>query len=361
MYVPNLMPGDVHRLWMSHRPSRETVHQRQQGSDNRNTGPIFEPNEYPSMPSYTPAFAGALQYTASTARIRKIVDTRGESAGSGFNDESTTLDQLSLEIDTHLQMMRRLQFIGYDYLKPMGINKTMRQMAEEQDQRPEETETNNVGNSGVNASGSTGNEAFQGNAGNESYDVGNIAIDQSGDTDRGVSGSGEGAEGTSILDGPDLDAELSDRDVSGNYDSLEGDTSDAEEGNGNDVELRGIEEVSGDDEEEAEAGIEEGQFFMASEEYQSDHLIADHSKSAHSFLFAEGSNFTRRNIPRLPSTPPIPGATQNNPVANSGATTTTMSSIPTQIGSNVQLGTTGVTSPFNGIEADTLDHDMTVE
>ncbi|QPG73333.1 hypothetical protein FOA43_000643 [Brettanomyces nanus] len=343
-------------------------HQRHLGGSNDQTQPTVSTsninNEYPSMPSYTAAYATALQYTSSTSRIRNMIDIRGEMSGleigSGFNDESTTLDQISLEIDTHLQLLKEMQFTGYNYLKPIGISKNMRQFKEVEEQRHSEGNTDADYGEGLMSV-----DAFQTTTsfGNDTYRAGNMAIDEAGVVD-GI--NDRGAEGTSILD-HDLDANLSDRDASATFgsfideDSGEEDVIDEESNNRHGtayVDVQNVEIPAG-----GQDGDEEGQFFMVSEEYQSDHGISEHSKRSRSFSFLGNSSFTQmqaHNDVPLPSTPPPPPQING---LNSGATIDTIGTVATTatINSNT-VQTTGITSPLeDGIQADTSDHDMSVQ
>lgn len=379
MFMPNLMPGDVHRLWM--------VHQKNDNNHGHrlNKTEIPEIDQSESMSSYTPAYIGALQHTASTKKIKEIIELRGGNSNKfGFNDEITTLDQISLELDTRLQLIKRTQYIGSNYIKPIGLDKTLSQTLVEKEQqrqrqrediqerrlreqqRQQQQEQQEEGQQQQQQQHSSGNLTDTNTTdGTSQWDNGFIAFD-SFEHGSGIQRPAErSAEiGESFL-GRNLDSELFDRDTR---------SDDNEEGNetanlipsryqSSYLEARNDDNDDDDDDDDSAPSEEDSRFFMASEEYETERGDPNHSHDNHrSVQFIGSSSFTTGQ-----QREPVSGEisdTQDALAGHSSLLVTSAATTGPSTGRSIQVdqSTTAITSPpEKNIEMDNSDHDMTVE
>lgn len=377
MFIPNLMPGDIHRMWMNrtgaHFMDSNTVAPHN-ASNEANTHTGIDQNEYPSMPSYTANASGPIKHSQSTLKIRKIIGTHGASSDLGFNDVFTTLDQVSLLLDSKLKSLDEIGNIGADTMKPFGYDKTLNELRAEREQEKKQQDLQHQEESSIQDD----LHEVQALAASASYDFSNDegsitnfeeAVERVGRTTNFVppriSISSEGP-----ISSHDLDADLSDRDID-NDAELEAVQSSVDMHFGIDDQSSdsgyiqpqfNMQRSDGDqehDEEDILAPADgDGEFFMASEEYQVDHTINEHSrKQSYSFLgnssftqpaVQESSNYEQDNdVPRLT------GAADTG---ITGGTTATIYSAAAH-----EINSTAITSPLGDIEDEISDHDMTVE
>lgn len=290
------MPGDVHRLWMG-RLDKELENNGQDKLD------------YSSMSSYTASSAGPLQ--CDDSRVRQAM-APSNTSGSGFSDETTTLDQLGLEIGTQLKRLNDLKYIGYDYLKPMGLDKTMAQIADEQQAAAAEL--------------ASGTEYPEREAAVEPLESVNVDMASNGEV-------------SSVLE-RDLDANIEDRD------SLTGDVHDDAEGFASATLQMTAADISVD----GSPVDADSAFFMAAEEYQTDHGVVEPKQHGSSFL--GNSSFAEPADPITGTSGPLVGT--SGPISGSTGPTTG----PTSVTSGPVVSTVATTPD---IETETSDHDMTVE
>lgn len=124
--MPNLVPRDVHHLWLQPNekpnsrnkvpdPTRANIHRRNQEDHNEQS--------QRQRTFYAPPLSAY-----SSERPGAAVPSRDvSSAGSDQNDAILN------DIETRIKELRSIRTLGYSYLAPLGIGKTMRTLNEEMD------------------------------------------------------------------------------------------------------------------------------------------------------------------------------------------------------------------------------------
>lgn len=371
MFIPNLMPGDIHRMWMN----RTGAHYMDSTSSPHNVSGEYnvcsgnDRNEYPSMPSYSANTSGPITHMQSTMKIRKIIGTHDES-NTGFNDVFTTLDQVSLILDSKLRRLNEIGSIGADTIKPFGYDKTLNELRAEHEQEKKQEEMQHPTGSPTQ----TDLNELQVSAASTNYNYsnneGSVNNLRESIVDADPSTSNHIPERVSVssedpISSHDLDAELSNRDEDSNADlesvQHENDVHiavDDHSSESGDVQQNFDTHSLGGNQESNEEDMlvqtdGDGEFFMASEEYQVDHTINEYARKR-TYSFLGNSSFTQSPVQGTSNglSGQI-GAMDTGPI--SGTTATIYSSAANDI------EPTALTSPLGDIEDEISDHDMTVE
>lgn len=125
MYMPNLVPRDVHHLWLqpNEKPSRNKVpDQARAGIHRRNQEEHSEQNQRQRS-----LYAPPLSAYSSERPGASLPSRDSSSAGSDQNDIILN------DIESRIRELRSIRTLGYSYLAPLGIGKTMRTLNEEMD------------------------------------------------------------------------------------------------------------------------------------------------------------------------------------------------------------------------------------
>ncbi len=372
MFIPNLMPGDIHRMWMNRTDTHYTdsTSSPHNVSSEYNVHPSNDRNEYPSMPSYSANVSGPITHMQSTMKIRKIIGTHDESNKSGFNDVFTTLDQVSLILDSKLRRLNEIGSIGADTIKPFGYDKTLNELRAEHEQEKKQEEMhhptgsptqNDLNELQVSAASTNYNYVNnEGSVNNLRESIADADPSTSNNIPERVSVSSEDP-----ISSHDLDADLSNRDEDSNAD-LES----VQHGNDVHIAVDDHSSESGDaqqnfdthslggnqesNEEDVLAQTDgDGEFFMASEEYQVDHTINEYARKR-TYSFLGNSSFTQSPVQGTSD-----GLSGQIGAMDTGPTSGTTATIYSSAANGIEP--TALTSPLGDIEDEISDHDMTVE
>ncbi|KAG7856470.1 hypothetical protein KL919_004000 [Ogataea angusta] len=226
MYLPDLIPRDAHHLWMLESNTRQSTKSQDIESE-------ISTSRFPPLSSYSPAFP---------IPIRMSDKSSGLSILPSEQASNTTLEYLATSISRDLRYLSDLSKVGYSYLKPMGLGKSMKQLSEEQDH--DDDPINFEGGDAFTAVG-------------EDEEVDHIA----GNSVEELTHSLHLNNNTEA----DLDADIPNNDAYSLDFDTDGDDEDGADGSeGND----------GVTHEDDNAVINDPEAFMASEEYQDDHSIS---------------------------------------------------------------------------------------
>ncbi|ODV88292.1 hypothetical protein CANARDRAFT_26447 [[Candida] arabinofermentans NRRL YB-2248] len=116
-----------------HQQQQQQQHNQQQQQPNTTRSATY----IPPLSSYSPAFPGPMrQYnktatSLSTSKASKLSNSLILLPANTAT--SSTLDYLTMEISNDLTYLRSMGEFGYNYLKPIGVDRTLKQMAEEQE------------------------------------------------------------------------------------------------------------------------------------------------------------------------------------------------------------------------------------
>ncbi|ODV94699.1 hypothetical protein PACTADRAFT_34446 [Pachysolen tannophilus NRRL Y-2460] len=150
MYLPNLAPKDVNHLWLNSDDNggflqEESNHGNRHYHNHRATS-INEFQQQsaffaPPLSSYSAEFPGAVDISKVESR-----SNGGKFGGNGNNSNNLSSLIYSKKIDISLlykvfanaNYLDDLSSLGYDYLRPIGVDKTMQQLSEEQEELEEQ-------------------------------------------------------------------------------------------------------------------------------------------------------------------------------------------------------------------------------
>ncbi|ODQ82589.1 hypothetical protein BABINDRAFT_164360 [Babjeviella inositovora NRRL Y-12698] len=123
MYLPNILPRDVHHLWLDATDTQtDSLHrhlnlQSQVSPHQRSLQQQLQEQEEqlnvvaPPLSSYSSAYPGAMPDEARNP---------------------SNLQTLAPDLQTRVNYLNSIRTLGFSYLKPLGVNKTMAHMMEEQ-------------------------------------------------------------------------------------------------------------------------------------------------------------------------------------------------------------------------------------
>lgn len=143
MYLPSVIPSDIRTDWMytsSDNSNQLTSNIMDDGTNRRNTNTNNNTNsrsrksDFPPLSFYTPNRSTPLfmnnvnKKTFSTLKNSQNF----KKLNSRFDDHKfESIEQLSLELGTRIHKLKAFETWGYSFIKPLGLNKTMNQLIEE--------------------------------------------------------------------------------------------------------------------------------------------------------------------------------------------------------------------------------------
>ncbi|KAG7935773.1 uncharacterized protein OGAPODRAFT_92897 [Ogataea polymorpha] len=276
MFLPDLIPRDAHHLWMLESNTRQSTKSQERGSD-------INASRFPPLSSYSPALPTPIR-TSDASRGLMLLPSEQAS--------NTTLEYLATSICQDLTYLSDLSKVGYSYLKPMGLEKSMKQISEEEeyDDDPINFE---------------GGDAF-------------TAADEDEDVDNIVGNSVEELTHSLHLNNDteaDLDADIPNNDAYSLDFNTDGDGDD----DGDDDDSDGGDGIMRDD----NAVVNDAEAFMVPEEYQDDHSISINGPT------------------EIDSNPPIADVVTENVLLHSGPLTSTTETTETSASNHVRTGFAG--------------------
>ncbi|KAH3680550.1 hypothetical protein WICPIJ_008241 [Wickerhamomyces pijperi] len=135
MFMPNLIPRDVHHIWLktesttnqeaaTSTTSFSSSSQSQNQAARPNTQPQQRPTSFanyaPPLSSYSSERPGAILHSS----LRSINE-------SNSNYYGNIPDMVSTDVELRLRQLRSIRTLGFSYLAPLGIGKTMETLEEE--------------------------------------------------------------------------------------------------------------------------------------------------------------------------------------------------------------------------------------
>lgn len=143
MYLPSVIPSDIRTDWMytssdngTQLPTSLTNDRPNQriNNTNNNTNIRTRKSDFPPLSFYTPSRSTPLFMNNVNKKIfSNLKNSQNyKKLNSRFDDHKfESIEQLSLELGTRVQKLKSFETWGYSYLKPLGLNKTMNQLIEE--------------------------------------------------------------------------------------------------------------------------------------------------------------------------------------------------------------------------------------
>ncbi|ESW97615.1 hypothetical protein KL918_002988 [Ogataea parapolymorpha] len=259
--------------------TRQSTKPQERGSD-------INASRFPPLSSYSPALPTPIRISDASSGL---IILRSEQASN------TTLEYLATSISQDLTYLSDLSKVGYSYLKPMGLEKSMKQISEEEDHDDDP----------INFEGG---DAF-------------TAADEDEEVDNIVGNSVEELTHSLHLNNDteaDLDADIPNNDAysldfntdSGGVDNDDDDDDDDSDGGAG---------IMRDD----NAVINDAEAFMASEEYQDDHSISINCPTEND------------------SNPPTAYVATDNVLLHSGPLTSTTATTETSASNQIRTGRAG--------------------
>ncbi|GMF13750.1 unnamed protein product [[Candida] boidinii] len=126
MFLPDLFSRDAHNLWRSPNLAGKNRKEstRQQKTAQRNNTDSDTPYAAPPLSSYSACFTGPIFFKDRIDKNQLYFKPVNDSMQNAFDD-------MTCDIASRLHYLNHMSGIGYDYLHPIGINKTLRQTQEE--------------------------------------------------------------------------------------------------------------------------------------------------------------------------------------------------------------------------------------
>ncbi|OWB79351.1 hypothetical protein B5S32_g3571 [[Candida] boidinii] len=126
MFLPDLFSRDAHNLWRSPNLATKNGNEstRQQKAIQRNSVDSNTPYAAPPLSSYSACFTGPIFFKDKIDKNQLYFKPVNDSMQNAFDD-------MTCDIASRLHYLNHMSGIGYDYLHPIGINKTLRQTQEE--------------------------------------------------------------------------------------------------------------------------------------------------------------------------------------------------------------------------------------
>lgn len=128
MYLPNLIPTDLHVDW-----ANPSTNLNQQNKTNRgNLGvPNNRKSEFPPLSYYTPSKPTPLHMNSSSKKLYSSLKKYRSNLNTQGNADFEGLEHISLELGSRINGLNEIETWGYKWIKPLGVKKTMAQMIEE--------------------------------------------------------------------------------------------------------------------------------------------------------------------------------------------------------------------------------------
>lgn len=148
MYLPNVILTDIRTDWMHTSPNRNRSignlldnntncnrnNNNSNNNGNSNSSRNSRKSDFPSLSSYTPVKPTPYHLNSLSKKILKILEN------SNTSHDIEGLDTIAMEMGLRLQKMKEVDTWGYNWLRPIGVGKTMSQMIEERKLMEEEAE-----------------------------------------------------------------------------------------------------------------------------------------------------------------------------------------------------------------------------
>ncbi|GMG56368.1 unnamed protein product [Ambrosiozyma monospora] len=144
MFMPDLMPLDGHLTWVNQQSRPRRLDQKVPTQTHGSQRPKNDYDALQQTPStahilslshYTPASSNPLPYS-STLKNSPLGELIYSS--SNGNVPAVILDRLNLKLATERQYLRTQGTLGVNYLKPIGVDKTLLQILEENEAAEQE-------------------------------------------------------------------------------------------------------------------------------------------------------------------------------------------------------------------------------
>ncbi|KAG0689204.1 hypothetical protein C6P40_005434 [Pichia californica] len=142
--LPNIIPSDVRTGWMQFTSDRrlEINHSfntsNNNNNANNNTGIRSRTSDFPPLSFYTPIKSNPLHINNSLKHALSFLQNSKKSScnknhytGNNHDTSFEGIEQLELELGYRLQMLKDNETWGYTWLRPLGLDKTMAQMLED--------------------------------------------------------------------------------------------------------------------------------------------------------------------------------------------------------------------------------------
>ncbi|KAG7739145.1 hypothetical protein KL923_002945 [Ogataea haglerorum] len=286
MYLPDLIPRDAHHLWMLESNIRQSTKLQERDSE-------INASRFPPLSSYSPAFPTPIRMSDMTSGLLILPSEQAS---------NTTLEYLATSISRDLKYLSDLNKVGYSYLKPMGLEKTLKQLCEEQHQDDDP----------INFEGG---DVF-------------TAADEDEEVDNMVGNSVEELTHSLHLNNnteTDLDAGVPNNDVYPlDFDTNgDGDDDDDDDDNDDNDDIDGDSDGGDGIMRNDNAVINDPEAFMASEEYQDDHSISINCPVEYN------------------SNPPTAYDATDNVLLHSGPLTSTTATTETSASNQIRIGHSG--------------------
>ncbi|TID29701.1 hypothetical protein CANINC_001714 [Pichia inconspicua] len=128
MYLPNLIPTDLHVEW-----ANPSTNPSQQNKINKgNTGLLNNRrSEFPPLSYYVPSKPIPLHTTSSSKKIYSSLKRYRNNLNTQGNADFEGLEHISLELGSRINSLNEIERWGYKWIKPLGVNKTMSELIEE--------------------------------------------------------------------------------------------------------------------------------------------------------------------------------------------------------------------------------------
>lgn len=128
MYLPNLIPADLHIDWAN--PSTISNPRTKTGRE-ANGFPNSRKSDFPPLSYYTPGNPVPVHTNSASKRIYANLRQYRNNLNTNENTDFEGLEHMSLELANRTARSREIETWGYNWIRPHGINKTMSQLIEE--------------------------------------------------------------------------------------------------------------------------------------------------------------------------------------------------------------------------------------